>query len=183
MKERIAKLQDLYFQYVDPQVPTSVKATAMLHSFGLMKVPLLSSVLPVVMDLDNNHAVLKIPLYRRTKNHLGSMYFGALAIGADCVVGLLAMHYIRKKKVKGLHFSFKDFKADFLKRPMGDVHFICHAGKEIGALIDEAVKTGERMNLTVPAHAVVPSIDQNDPVAKFELTISIKFKKNDEEKS
>ena len=177
MKAQLAKLQDLYLQYVDPQVPTSVKATAMLHGFGLLKVPLLSSILPIVLDLDDDHAVLKIPLYRRTKNHLGSMYFGALAIGADCVVGLLAMHYIRKKKLKGLHFSFKDFKADFLKRPMGDVNFICHAGKEIGELIDQAVKSGERMNLNIPAHAVVPSIDQNDPVAKFQLTISIKYKK------
>ncbi len=34
---------------------------------------------------------IRIPLGWRTRNHLGSMYFGALATGADLVGGLLVM--------------------------------------------------------------------------------------------
>ena len=37
-----------------------------------------------------------MPLRRRTKNHLGSMYFGVLAVGADITGGFLAMEPIQE---------------------------------------------------------------------------------------
>ena len=39
---------------------------------------------PRIIQLDEDGCAVKIPLGFRTKNHLGSMYFGALCVGADC---------------------------------------------------------------------------------------------------
>lgn len=174
MKQALGKLQSLYEKHVDRRIPASTKATALLRGFGLMNIPLLFLVRPRVVELDDARVSVSVPLNRMTKNHLGSMYFGALAIGADSVVGLLATHHIRARKAK-VHLSFKDFQAEFLKRPEGDVLFICEAGKEIEAFVDDVIRSGERKNLTVPAYAIVPKISP-DPVARFRLTLSLKRK-------
>ena len=70
---------------------------------------------------------------------------------------------------------FRDFKADFLKRAEGDVHFICEDGSAIQELVEVAEKTGERQNLSLNIIATVPTIS-NTPVATFILTLSIKKK-------
>jgi hypothetical protein len=176
MKQALTKLQDLVETHIEPKLNPATSATLLLRSFGLMKVPLLFAVRPSVIELTDERLVVRIPLSRMAKNHLGSMYFGALAIGADCVVGLLGMHHIRKRKARNVHLSFKDFQAEFLKRPEGDVHFICDSGKEISQFVEEVIRSGERKNLTVTAHAVVPALDPYDPVAKFQLTLSLKRK-------
>lgn len=140
-----------------------------------MRVPLLFSVRPKVVELNERRAAVKIPLNRWTRNHLGSMYFGTLAIGADCVVGILAFYAIQRRKAKKVHLSFKDFQAEFLRRPEGSVLFCCDAGPEIEALVDEVLHTGERKNLTVPAYAALAK-NPEQVVARFLLTLSLKRK-------
>ena len=102
------------------------------------------------------------------------MYFGALSVGADITGGFLAMICIQKSKRK-IALIFKDFKADFLKRAEGDVHFKCDQGPDIVKLVDKTVESGQRENMIVNIDAYVPSIS-NDLVAKFELTLSLKEK-------
>ena len=72
------------------------KQTFGMRLFGWLKIPLLASVRPSVVELSETRCVVKVPLRRWSKNHLGSMYFGALAIGADCAGGLLAMDQIKR---------------------------------------------------------------------------------------
>ena len=70
---------------------------------------------------------------------------------------------------------FKDFQAQFLKRPEGDVHFTCTQGREIAALLTRVLETKERQNLPVQVTATVPSLSGDLPVAKFTLTLSLKL--------
>jgi acyl-coenzyme A thioesterase PaaI-like protein len=149
-------------------------ATLFVRAFGLRYIPLIAFCRPTVVDLSDKRAEIKIPLMRRTKNHLGSMYFGVLAVGADCAGGFLAMQIIRANKLP-MAIVFKDFKAEFLKRPDGDVHFICEDGEAVTALIDRAMKSGVRENLPVTVIAAVPS-QSHEPVARFVLTLSVKKK-------
>ena len=120
--------------------------TLALRKFGLFKIPLLFFISPSVMELTHESVVVKIPLNRRTRNHLGSMYFGVLAAGADCAGGLVAMNLIQKSGKK-MSMVFKDFEAHFLKRAEGDVHFTCRDGAAIRAMIEEAKTSGDRHNL------------------------------------
>jgi hypothetical protein len=164
-----------FFQEAFKTLPPSFKATALLRGFGFLKVPLLYSVKPAVQEISDKRAVVSIPLRRWTKNHLGSMYFGSLAIGADCVVGLMAIHHIEKRGGGKVHLSFKDFKANFLKRPEEDVLFVCDEGEKVARLVDKVLHSGERENLTVNAYASVKS-KPLEPVAEFQLTLSLKKK-------
>lgn len=153
------------------------KATFYLRAFGLAKIPLLFLVSPRVQLLsDEEGCEVIIPFRKITKNHLGSMYFGALCIGADCAGGLLGMHFM-KKTGHDFSFAFKDFKAEFLKRPEGDVLLTCRDTAPIKNLVDEAVKTGERVHAPLKITATVPKLLGDEPVAQFVLTLSIKKKK------
>jgi acyl-coenzyme A thioesterase PaaI-like protein len=149
-------------------------ATLYLRGFGLSKIPLLFFLRPSVVAWSEERVVIKIPLRRRSKNHLGSMYFAALAAGADLAIGFLAMEKIRRSGHK-VSLIFKNMQADFLKRAEGDVHFICEDGVLVTALVDKAVETGERVELAVPCLAVCPALGP-DPVARFTLTLSLKRK-------
>ena len=156
-------------------VPKKFQNTMFVRLFGFLKVPLIFWVDPSVVKMDDNECIIKIPLNRRTKNHLNSMYFGVLCTGADIAGGLVAMNEITASKKK-IALSFKDFKADFLKRAEGDVHFIVTQIPEIKHFVTEVIKSGERMSFSVQIKAVVPSINPDEVVANFNLTLSLKAK-------
>ena len=142
--------------------------------FGLTRIPLILYCRPKVVSISDTRLEVKIKFNRRTKNHLNSMYFGVLSVGADVTGGFLAMKFIQKSQSQ-ISLIFKDFHADFLKRAEGDVHFICEDGSAIQALIEVAETTGERQNLPLNIIATVPTISDK-PVATFILTLSIKKK-------
>ncbi len=154
-------------------LPATTRANLMLRAFGVVKIPLLGFVSPRITHIDNRTVVVRIPLNWRTRNHLGSMYFGVLAAGADTAGGFLAVQRIQDQKAR-VDLVFKDFRAWFLRRATGDVDFRCDVGAEIGDLVDAAIISGERHEMVVPVLATVPSEDPNTPVARFELTLSLR---------
>lgn len=156
-------------------VPKKYQDTMFVRLFGFIKVPLIFWVSPSVVTLNDQQCVIKIPLNRRTKNHLNSMYFGVLCTGADIAGGLVAMNEITSSKKK-VALSFKDFKADFLKRAEGDVHFVVNQIPEIKQFVADVIKSGERLNFPVEISAYVPSVNPTEEVAKFVLTLSLKLK-------
>jgi len=153
-----------------------LKANLMVNAFGITKIPMLFFIGPVVEELSDERVVMKIPFRKRVKNHVGSMYFGALMAGADLAGGLAAIKYAADKRLK-LSLVFKDAKGEFLKRAEGDTIFVCKQVKDIRRLIDQAVADGERHNMPVEVTAYVPSKEGDEPVAKFVLTASVKNKK------
>jgi acyl-coenzyme A thioesterase PaaI-like protein len=152
-----------------------LRETLNVWAWSFVKVPLLFAVRPVVMVSDEQRVVARIGLRRKTKNHLGSMYFGALCIGADVAGGLAAMRAIERSG-GGVSLIFKDVQARFLKRPEGDVFFTCRDGEALRELVAVARASGAREEMTVRVVATVPSISGDEPVAEFSLTISIKQK-------
>ena len=155
-------------------VSKATKTTRLIQLFGITKVPMIWYCRPKVIEHTDEKIEIKIPLKRKTKNHLGSMYFGVLAVGADITGGFLAMDPIQESGRK-INLIFKDFKADFLKRPEGDVHFTCNDGLAVKELIDTVSKSSDRHNFKLSIEATVPSIS-SEVVAKFELTLSLKDK-------
>ena len=149
------------------------KTNLFIKYFGFTKVPLIFYCKPKVVDISSDSVTLKIPLLRRNRNHVGSMYIGALAIGADLSSAILALNLVSKSKYKIIPI-FKDLKADFLKRAEGDVHFVCNEGEKIKKMIDKVLKDKTRVNELINVVAYVPSKLADEPVAKFSLTLSIK---------
>lgn len=150
--------------------------TVKLWIFGFLKVPMIFWLRPKIITLTKETAVIKISLTRRSKNHLKSMYFGALCVGAD-VAGGIQMMNVLGQDIKKISFAFKDVKGEFLKRPEADVYFSCHDGKLIAQTIQKAFQSHERENVEVHIIATTPSLLGDEPVARFTLTLSIKEKR------
>jgi len=150
----------------------TTRETFSLRWFGLTRIPLLFYIGISVAEVSPERMVIRIPLRRRTRNHLGSMYFGVLCAGADCAAGALAMYLIKQKRAH-ISLVFKNFNAEFLKRAEGNVDFCCTQGTEISELIDQAAASDTRVERKIEIVATVPSLS-NEPVAKFDLTLSLK---------
>jgi hypothetical protein len=150
------------------------KKTLGLRLTGWLKIPLLGSVRPSVVAWEEDRCVIRVPLRRWTRNHMNSMYFGALAIGADCAAGIMAVELIRRKQAK-VSLIFKSFHAEFLKRPESDVYFICEGGAAIRALLDRVLASDQRMAEMIPLTAAVRTPEGGyEPVARFMLELSLK---------
>jgi hypothetical protein len=152
-----------------------LKETAMLTVLGITKIPMLAFLTPRVMRVDESGCEVKIPLSYRSKNHMGSMYFGALSCGADLAGGLNAAMAIREK-YKGVQLIFKDVKGEFLKRPDGDVHFTSSAGREVLEALDTTTRTGERITVPVNVVVTVPQKYGDEAVARYVVGLSLKMK-------
>jgi len=152
---------------------SQIAETMKVRAFGFTQIPLIWFVNPTVICVGEDRTEIRIPLMRRTRNHLKSMYFGALAIGADLAGGLLCIKLLRDKRVKA-SFVFKDMEAKFLKRADGDVHFVCESGHEVAKLVDRVTESPERQEVVVEINALVPTKYGTDPVATFRLTLSVK---------
>ncbi len=149
------------------------KANWYLRLFGFFQVPLIWLCRPKIVAIDSQKVEVVIPLFRRTRNHLGGMYFGALAVGADVAGGFLAMS---KAKASGdtISLAFKSVSGEFLKRPEGDVLFRCSEGHTIDEMLTETKLTGKRVNQKVTIIAYCPEKLAQEPVARFELELSVK---------
>ena len=149
------------------------KMTMYIRFFGLFKVPMIFYCRPKVIDINKESVTVKISLNRRTKNHVGSMYLGALSVGADITSAMLALELIKESDRKIIPL-FKDFHADYHKRAEGDVHFVCNEGQKIRQVVKEVVNTNKRINEKIIVNAFVPKSQNKDPVATFTLTLSLK---------
>lgn len=156
-----------------PQNKTSLsKMRRMLWLMGIVKIPLIAYVKPKLIQLDDEKALVKIRLRRRTKNHLKSMYFGSLAVGADVAAGLHAYYFANKEGAK-VSFAFKSVKGEFLKRATTDVYFLSKDGDIVERAFQEAKDTKERVNQMV---RVEGRNTQDEVVALFDMEISVKIK-------
>lgn len=150
----------------------NLKLTALVNGISLLKLPLLAFISPRVMTLSERQSVIRVRLDWRTKNHLGVMYFGALAMGAELSIAVKAVQEIQKSG-KRVDFLFKDFKAEFLKRADGHVHFVCDEADRVAELIHQSLGTEDRLERKFKGYAFVPGKSE-DPVMTYELTLSVK---------
>ncbi len=152
---------------------TRWRETWRLRLWTFAKIRMIAFVRPSVVALNDARCEIRIPLDWRTRNHLRSMYFGALCTGADAAAALIGLQASRATGGR-IAVIFKDVQAEFLKRAEADVHFACEDGAQIRELLRRADASGERENLPVHVTATVPSRFGAEPVARFTLTLSVK---------
>jgi hypothetical protein len=144
----------------------------MLFFIGLVKIPIVGFVRPRLISIDDETVRVKIKLRQRTKNHLKSMYFRAMAVGADITGGIHAFYFAEKVSAN-ISFAFKGMKADFIKRAESDILFESTDGLLVKQAIELSKSSVERVNQTIH----VKAIDQNqEVVATFEMIVSVKCK-------
>jgi len=141
-----------------------------LFLLGKFKIPMLGFTGVKLIDINETTVKVSVKLKRRTKNHLNSMYFGALAVGADVAGGVHAFYFanVHQKEVK---FAFKGMNCEFIKRAESDCIFISEDGKKVEDAILKSIRTGDRVNETT--HVNVYDTE-NELVATFEMIVSVK---------
>lgn len=151
---------------------TLSKMNWLLFLLSRFKIPMIGFTRPKLLLLNDTDVEVKIRLRRRTKNHLKSMYFGALAVGADVAAGIHTF-YFSEKLGKKVSFAFKGMNAEFIKRAESDIIFKCSQGELIKSAIEQSDREKARVNETV----VVNAIDnQGEIVAKFDMIVSVRVK-------
>ncbi len=144
----------------------------MLFLLGFVKIPIIGFVKPKLIELNENSACVRIRLRRRSKNHLNSMYFGALAVGADVAAGLHAF-YFAEQMGKKVSFAFKGMNAEFLMRAESNIDFISADGQKVKDAMNRSLESGERINEPI---LVIAKNTKNEVVATFEMIVSVKVK-------
>lgn len=144
-----------------------------LWYFGHFKIAMIGYLKPRLIKLSDSEIVIRLPLRRRSRNHLNSMYFGALAVGADLAAGLHGFYYADVEKCK-VSLAFKSFQAHFLHRPESDVYFVSTSGELVKKMITESQNSGERINKPINVKAYTHYLTQPEEVADFILELSLK---------
>ncbi|MDO7613504.1 MAG: DUF4442 domain-containing protein [Crocinitomicaceae bacterium] len=142
----------------------------LLFLLGFVKIPMIRFTNPKLLAIDDNSVRVKIKLRRRTKNHLNSMYFGALSVGAD-IAGGIQVFYFSKKMDRKVSFAFKGMNAQFLKRAESDIVFESNEGQKIQKAMEKSLKEGSRINDSIMVEA---KNDQGEVVATFEMIVSVR---------
>lgn len=155
--------------------PPALIHTLKIRLYTFFKIPLINHIAPRVVALGDERTEVIIPLSRRTRNHVNSVYFGALAVGADLCIGLMARYHVEKSR-QNVVLLFKDFKTDFKKLAKSDAHFICDEGLKVRALVEKTIASGTRQNATIHGYATCPQASGDDIVMDFDLTLSLKVK-------
>lgn len=143
-----------------------------LFLLGLFKIPMINFIRPKIEVINEEDVKVSIRLKRRTKNHLNSMYFGALAIGADVASGI-HVFYFAELLDKKVSFAFKSMDAQFLKRADSKTLFVCDEGQKIKNMILTSEKEARRVNDFVKVFALNT---QGEEVAIFDMGVSVRVK-------
>ncbi|MFN8579267.1 MAG: DUF4442 domain-containing protein [Candidatus Sericytochromatia bacterium] len=151
------------------------KINFLFKSFAFFKIPMIFFCGAKILEIDEKKAVVKIPLNFKTRNHLNSMYFGTLAVGADITGGIIAFQIIQQKKLK-ISLVFKDMSGEFLKRVEKDAFFVCEDGEKVSKLINKTIETGNREEEKVTINVYTDYYKNPELVSKFSLTLSLKKK-------
>lgn len=143
-----------------------------LFLLGIFKIPMIGFVRPRLLQIDDDEVKVMIRLKRRTRNHLNSMYFGALSVGADIASGIHVFYFSEQLKQK-VSFAFKSIDGQFLQRAESDVVFSCNQGKRIREMILSSKESGERINELMD---VIATNSSGEIIATFKMGVSIRVK-------
>jgi acyl-coenzyme A thioesterase PaaI-like protein len=112
-------------------------ANAMLARALPLIIPLAGGLRIRVREVTDTRAELTMPLLRRSRNHVGSMYFGAQMTLADLTAGVL----IFSRWPPGPYGALiKRVEADFLAKAKATIRCVCALDTETAAALD-AIRT------------------------------------------
>lgn len=143
------------FELVSRVRQHSPRAANMLLDLAIPRIiPLAGGLKVHVRHWSPDRCELEMPLSRRSRNHLGSMYFGAQMTLADLAAGVLLFPQFPIGPYAGV---IKRVEADFLAKAKGVVRCVAYYPDEARATL-ETVRTSE----SGKAEAWIP-LDLVDP--------------------
>jgi hypothetical protein len=145
---------------------------ALLRAYFLAKMPLASFAGLKVKVLDGDRCEATVPYGWITQNPFGSMYFAALAMGAELSCAGLALMAARgaAEPVSVLPIGIS---GTFEKKATALTTFTCTDGKKLFETVNRALETGEGVTVETSTVGTMPD---GKIVARFNFTWSYKKK-------
>lgn len=106
------------------------------------------------------------------QNPFNSMYFAVQAMAAELSTGALVMFQIRKSGRK-ISMLVANNKANFTKKAVGRINFICRDGHLIEEAIERTIATGEGQTFWMKS---IGTDEKGDQVSEMDFEWSVRVK-------
>lgn len=126
-----------------------------------------------IRKLDVDNCEVTLPYGWRSQNPFQSIYFAAQAMAAEMSTGALALLAIENANAP-VGMLVVNLEATFTKKADKLTTFTCTEGAKVFEAIDTALKTGEKVPVTIESIGTMPD---GTEVARFLITWSFKKKK------
>ncbi len=125
-----------------------------------------------VRSCDGEKAVVSLPYGWRAQNPFRSTYFAAQCAAGELSTGLLCLTHLQEQPPVSMLVT--RVEAEFFKKADATLLFTCTMGKEVEALIQRVVLSGEAETLTMVSSGSLPD---GQLAARIIITWSFKLKK------
>ena len=122
--------------------------------------------------LNDESCITKVKFGWLNQNPFNSMFWAVQGMAAEFTTGFLCAEKIRKSGKK-ISMLVVHNEANFTKKAVGKIIFNCYQGKEIDAILQQAIETGEGQTITLYSEG---KDEKGDLVSKFAFTWSFKVK-------
>lgn len=120
---------------------------------------------------DEDRTVVRLPYGWRSQNPFHSIYFAAQCAAGELSTGLLALASLQEQAPVSMLVT--DIRAEFYKKASETVYFECIQGKEVQALIEKALISGESQTLVMTSFG---RLSNGVEVSKIQISWSFKKK-------
>ena len=143
-----------------------------LHLFPFLKIPISWIAGVRLKEMNDEICITKVKFGWLNQNPFNSMFWAVQGMAAEFSTGFLCAEKIRKSGKK-ISMLVVHNQAEFTKKAVGRVTFSCLQGKELDAVLQKAIETGEGQTLTLFSEG---KDQKGDLVSKFAFTWSFKVK-------
>ena len=143
-----------------------------LHLFLFLKIPISWIAGVRLKEMNDEICMTKVKFGWLNQNPFNSMFWAVQGMAAEFSTGFLCAEKIRKSGKK-ISMLVVHNQAEFTKKAVGRVTFSCLQGKELDAVLQKAIETGEGQTLTMFSEG---KDQKGDLVSKFAFTWSFKVK-------
>ena len=143
-----------------------------LHLFLFIKIPISWIAGVRLKEMNDEICITKVKFGWLNQNPFNSMFWAVQGMAAEFSTGFLCAEKIRKSGKK-ISMLVVHNQAEFTKKAVGRVTFSCLQGKELDAVLQKAIETGEGQTLTMFSEG---KDQKGDLVSKFAFTWSFKVK-------
>lgn len=124
-----------------------------------------------IVRLQKEECEVKIKYNYLTKNPFKSMYFACQAMAAELSTGMLCFEAVKGHNVSLLVVGME---AQYTKKAVGKISFLCSEGSQIQATVQEALESGQGETIKVKSVGVD---EAGEVVSEFYFSWSFKKRK------
>ncbi|UNY98713.1 DUF4442 domain-containing protein [Zhouia spongiae] len=143
-----------------------------LNTFTLLKLPSAWLCGVRVKEIDNSQCLVKVKHGWINQNPFKSMFWAVQGMAAEMTTGVLVMKQI-KESGRSVSMLVLNMNANFSKKAVGKVNFVCKDGHLVGSAIQQAIATGKGQTIWMKSVGVD---EKGDVVSTFNFEWTLKVK-------